>query len=133
MGDADALRTRLPGIFTRRGAFLTRVFWRALVWTAITALLRTSPLSLCDGGGSVLGVLGGIHYWWPKITGASVQRTCSAAWPPCGVEGFNLSFPAVPILGYHGHAPPDNIRTLGVQVLNVLKLRRRIGDGWFGS
>jgi cytochrome c oxidase subunit 1 len=71
-------------------------------------------------GGSVMAYLGGIHYWWPKITG----RRYSEAWGRVAALiiffGFNLTFFPQYLLGYLGmprryhEYPPD------LQVLNVL-------------
>jgi cytochrome c oxidase subunit I len=71
-------------------------------------------------GGSVMAYLGGIHFWWPKITG----RLYSEAWARFAAIlmffGFNLTFFPQFLLGwlgmprrYHEYAPR-------YQVLNVL-------------
>ena len=53
-------------------------------------------------GGAVLGYLGGLHYWWPKITG----RLYPEAWGRLAAVivfiGFNLTFFPQFILGYLG-------------------------------
>jgi cytochrome c oxidase subunit 1 len=71
-------------------------------------------------GGSVMAFLGGIHFWWPKITG----RLYSDGWARFAAIliffGFNLTFFPQFILGYLGmprryhEYPPE------FQVLNVL-------------
>jgi len=71
-------------------------------------------------GGAVMGYLGGIHFWWPKITG----RLYSDFWGRVSAVvvfiGFNLTFFPQFLLGYLGmprrfyHYPPE------FQVLNVL-------------
>ena len=71
-------------------------------------------------GGTVMAYLGGIHYWWPKITG----RMYSEGWARFAAivvfVGFNLTFFPQFILGYLGmprryhEYPPE------FQVLNVL-------------
>ncbi|MGH8314236.1 MAG: cytochrome c oxidase subunit I [Steroidobacterales bacterium] len=71
-------------------------------------------------GGAVMAFLGGIHFWWPKITG----RLYSEAWARFAAivvfVGFNLTFFPQFILGYLGmprryhEYPPE------FQVLNVL-------------
>jgi cytochrome c oxidase subunit 1 len=71
-------------------------------------------------GGTVMAYLGGIHYWWPKITG----RRYNEAWGRVAALiiffGFNLTFFPQYLLGYLGmprryhEYPPD------LQVLNVL-------------
>lgn len=71
-------------------------------------------------GGSVTAYIGGIHYWWPKITG----RMYSELWAKIAALalfiGFNLTFYPQFILGYSGmprryHEYPD-----AFQFLNVL-------------
>lgn len=71
-------------------------------------------------GGSVMGYLGGIHYWWPKMTG----RLYSEGWGIVSAiiifVGFNLTFFPQFVLGYLGmprryHAYPEEW-----QVLNVM-------------
>jgi len=71
-------------------------------------------------GGAVMAFLGGIHFWWPKITG----RLYSDGWARFAAIliffGFNLTFFPQFILGYLGmprryhEYPPE------FQVLNVL-------------
>jgi len=71
-------------------------------------------------GGAVMAFLGGIHFWWPKITG----RIYSDGWARFAAIlvffGFNLTFFPQFILGYLGmprryhEYPPE------FQVLNVL-------------
>lgn len=71
-------------------------------------------------GGAVMGYLGGIHFWWPKMTG----RMYSEGWGRSSAIliffGFNLTFFPQFILGYLGmprryHAYPDEW-----QILNVM-------------
>jgi cytochrome c oxidase subunit I len=71
-------------------------------------------------GGTIMGYLGGIHYWWPKISG----RLYPAGWARFAAlvvfVGFNLTFFPQFILGYLGmprryHAYPEEF-----QVLNVM-------------
>jgi cytochrome c oxidase subunit 1 len=71
-------------------------------------------------GGAIMGYLGGLHYWWPKITG----RLYPEGWARLGAAviflGFNLTFFPQFVLGYLGmprryHAYPEEF-----QVLNVM-------------
>jgi cytochrome c oxidase subunit I len=71
-------------------------------------------------GGAIMGYLGGLHYWWPKITG----RLYSEGWSKFAAlvvfVGFNLTFFPQFLLGYLGmprryHAYADEF-----QVLNVM-------------
>jgi cytochrome c oxidase subunit 1 len=71
-------------------------------------------------GGAVMGYLGGIHYWWPKITGRMYSETLSRIAALIVFLGFNLTFFPQFILGYLGmprryHVYPDEF-----QVLNVM-------------
>jgi cytochrome c oxidase subunit 1 len=70
-------------------------------------------------GGSVMAYLGGIHFWWPKITG----RMYSEAWGRLAAviifAGFNLTFFPQYLLGYAGmprryHAYPEEFQLLHV-------------------
>ena len=53
-------------------------------------------------GGAMIAFLGGLHYWWPKITG----RMCSELWGRLACllifVGFNLTFFPQFVLGTHG-------------------------------
>ncbi len=71
-------------------------------------------------GGAIMAYLGGLHFWWPKITG----RLYPEWWGRLGAllvfVGFNLTFSPQFVLGYLGmprryHAYPEEF-----QVLNVL-------------
>jgi cytochrome c oxidase subunit I len=71
-------------------------------------------------GGTVMAYLGGMHFWWPKITG----RMYPEAWARFSALviflGFNLTFLPQFVLGYLGmprryHAYPPEF-----QVLNVM-------------
>ena len=70
-------------------------------------------------GGAVMGYLGGIHYWWPKMTG----RIYSGFWSHLSALlifiGFNLTFFPQFLLGYMGmprryHVYPDEFQVLHV-------------------
>ncbi|MGH9765464.1 MAG: cbb3-type cytochrome c oxidase subunit I, partial [Blastocatellia bacterium] len=71
-------------------------------------------------GGAVMGYMGGLHFWWPKITG----RLYPEAWAKLSAliifVGFNFTFFPQFILGYMGMPrryyayPPE------FQVLNVM-------------
>ena len=71
-------------------------------------------------GGSVMAYLGGIHYWWPKITG----RLYSEAWGRVAALtiffGFNLTFFPQYLLGYLGMPRRYHEYSPDLQLLNVL-------------
>jgi cytochrome c oxidase subunit 1 len=71
-------------------------------------------------GGTIMAYLGGLHYWWPKITGRMYNRTLGKFSAALVFVGFNLTFFPQFIVGYLGmprryHAYPPEF-----QVLNVL-------------
>ncbi len=71
-------------------------------------------------GGTVMGYLGGIHYYWPKISGRMYPESWGKISALITFIGFNLTFFPQFVLGYMGmprryHAYPDEF-----QVLNVL-------------
>jgi cytochrome c oxidase subunit 1 len=71
-------------------------------------------------GGAIMGYLGGLHYWWPKISGRLYPGFLSRLSALLVFVGFNLTFFPQFILGYLGMPrrywsyPPE------FQVLNVL-------------
>src|SRR3982075_4203974 len=71
-------------------------------------------------GGAVMGYMGGIHFWWPKITGRLYPEMWARVAAVIVFAGFNLTFFPQFILGYLGmprryHAYPEEF-----QVLNVM-------------
>ena len=71
-------------------------------------------------GGTIMGYLGGLHYWWPKITGRLYPVFWSRLSALVVFIGFNVTFFPQFILGYLGmprryHAYPPEF-----QVLNVM-------------
>jgi cytochrome c oxidase subunit 1 len=71
-------------------------------------------------GGAVMGYLGGLHYWWPKISG----RLYPDGWARFAALiiflGFNLTFFPQFILGYLGMPRRYAIYPPEFQVLNVM-------------
>jgi len=71
-------------------------------------------------GGTIMGYLGGLHYWWPKISGRLYNEWLAKFSALTIFLGFNLTFFPQFIVGYLGmprryHAYPPEF-----QVLNVL-------------
>jgi cytochrome c oxidase subunit I len=71
-------------------------------------------------GGMVMAYLGGIHFWWPKMTGRMYNEALGRISAVVIFLGFNLTFFPQFVLGYLGmprryHAYPPEF-----QVLNVL-------------
>jgi cytochrome c oxidase subunit I len=71
-------------------------------------------------GGTVMGYLGGIHFWWPKMTGRMYPEIWGKLSALTVFVGFNLTFFPQFVLGYLGmprryyEYPPE------YQVLNVM-------------
>lgn len=71
-------------------------------------------------GGAVMGYLGGLHYWWPKMTGRLYPEIWGKLAALTIFIGFNLTFFPQFVLGYLGmprryfEYPPE------YQVLNVM-------------
>src|SRR5205807_2332118 len=53
-------------------------------------------------GGSVMAYLGGIHFWWPKISGRMYPETLGRWSAVLIFAGFNLTFFPQFLLGYLG-------------------------------
>ncbi|MDP1569967.1 MAG: cytochrome c oxidase subunit I [Vicinamibacterales bacterium] len=71
-------------------------------------------------GGAIMGYLGGLHFWWPKIVGRMYSEFLSRISAILVFVGFNLTFFPQFVLGYMGmprryHMYPDEF-----QVLNVM-------------
>ncbi|MGH7137383.1 MAG: cytochrome c oxidase subunit I, partial [Pirellulales bacterium] len=71
-------------------------------------------------GGTVMAYLGGIHFWWPKISG----RMYPEAWARFSAilifVGFNLTFFPQYVLGYLGMPRRYHVYPEEFQLLNVL-------------
>ena len=70
-------------------------------------------------GGAIMGYLGGLHLWWPKITGRMYPEFLARAAAIIVFLGFNLTFFPQFILGYLGmprryHSYPPEFQTLNV-------------------
>jgi cytochrome c oxidase subunit 1 len=71
-------------------------------------------------GGAIMGYLGGLHFWWPKMFGVMYSEFFSRISAILVFVGFNLTFFPQFVVGYIGmprryHAYPDEF-----QVLNVM-------------
>jgi cytochrome c oxidase subunit I len=92
-------------------------------------------------GGMVTAYFGGLHYWWPKITGRLYPEAWARAAAILIFFGFNLTFFPQFILGYLGmprryHAYPPEFQVLhvlssaGASVLAVAYLMPLCYLGW---
>ena len=111
-------------------------------------------------GGTVIAFLGGIHYWWPKMTGKLYNETLGKVSALLVFVGFNLTFFIQFVMGSQGmprryHDYPDmpwleplhQVSTIGSYVLGVgllvvlvnglLSLRKKTpkapGNPWGGA
>src|SRR6187399_48861 len=71
-------------------------------------------------GGAIMAYMGGLHFWWPKMSGKMYPEAPAKMSAILVFVGFNLTFFPQFVLGYLGmprryHAYPDEF-----QVLNVL-------------
>jgi cytochrome c oxidase subunit 1 len=70
-------------------------------------------------GGMVMAYMGGLHFWWPKMTGRMYSQVWSQISAAIIFVGFNLTFFPQFILGYLGmprryHAYPPEFQMLNV-------------------
>ena len=70
-------------------------------------------------GGTIMAYLGGLHYWWPKMSGRMYPEGWAKLSALIIFLGFNLTFFPQFILGYLGmprryHAYPDEFQVLHV-------------------
>jgi cytochrome c oxidase subunit 1 len=71
-------------------------------------------------GGTIMGYLGGLHYWWPKITGRLYPEWWARVSAVIVFVGFNLTFFPQFILGYLGMPRRYHVYPPEFQVLNVM-------------
>lgn len=70
-------------------------------------------------GGAVMGYLGGLHFWWPKMTGRMYSEWWARLSALIIFVGFNLTFFPQFVLGYLGmprryHTYPEDFHVLNV-------------------
>jgi len=71
-------------------------------------------------GGAVMGYLGGIHFWWPKMTGRMYPEGWARFSAILIFVGFNLTFFPQFVLGYLGMPRRYHIYDEEFQILNVM-------------
>jgi cytochrome c oxidase subunit 1 len=71
-------------------------------------------------GGAVMGYLGAIHFWWPKMTGRMYPEFWGKIAAATIFLGFNLTFFPQFVLGYLGMPRRYHAYAPEFQVLNVL-------------
>jgi cytochrome c oxidase subunit 1 len=70
-------------------------------------------------GGAIMAFMGGLHFWWPKMTGKMYPESLAKASALLVFFGFNGTFFPQFVLGYLGmprryHAYPDEFQVLNV-------------------
>ena len=71
-------------------------------------------------GGMVTGFMGGLHYWWPKITGRLYPEIWGKLAALATFLGFNLTFFPLFVLGYLGQPRRYHIYPPEFQIFHVL-------------
>jgi len=71
-------------------------------------------------GGAIIGYLGGLHFWWPKITGRMYPETWGRVSALIIFVGFNFTFFPQFVLGYLGMPRRYYAYVPEFQVLHVL-------------
>ncbi len=71
-------------------------------------------------GGAIMGFMGGLHFWWPKITGKMYAEGWAKISAIIIFLGFNLTFFPQFILGYMGMPRRYHVYPPEFQVYNVL-------------
>jgi len=81
-------------------------------------------------GGAIMAYMGGLHFWWPKMTGKLYNESLAKVSAILVFVGFNLTFGPQFIVGYLGmprryHTYPDEFQvwnvasTLGASILGM--------------
>ena len=65
-------------------------------------------------GGAVMGYMGGLHFWWPKMTGRMYPEAWARVSAIILFVGFNLTFFPQFMLGYPGNAPALSCLSAGI-------------------
>jgi cytochrome c oxidase subunit 1 len=71
-------------------------------------------------GGAIMGYMGALHYWWPKMTGRMYPEGWAKLAALIIFVGFNLTFFPQFILGYQGMPRRYHEYSPEFQVLNVM-------------
>jgi cytochrome c oxidase subunit 1 len=71
-------------------------------------------------GGMVMAYMGGLHYWWPKITGRLYPEWWGRVSASIIFIGFNLTFFPQFLLGYLGMPRRYHVYPEEFQILNVM-------------
>ena len=80
-------------------------------------------------GGMVMAYMGGLHYWWPKITGRMYSEWWSRLAALIICVGFFLTFLPQFVLGYNGMPRRYHTYAPEFQAWNVLSTAGRVDSG----
>src|SRR5918999_1617830 len=83
-------------------------------------------------GGTVMGYLGGLHNWWPKITGRMYPEGWARFAALVVFVGFNLTFFPQFLLGYMGMPRRYHVYPLDAPLWQVLHVMSSAGAAGFG-
>jgi cytochrome c oxidase subunit 1 len=84
-------------------------------------------------GGAIMGYLGGLHFWWPKMTGRMYPENWARAAALILFVGFNLTFFPQFLLGFLGLPRRYHVYPPEFHLLNVLSTAGAsiLGLGYF--
>jgi cytochrome c oxidase subunit 1 len=71
-------------------------------------------------GGTIMAYMGGLHFWWPKISGRMYPENWARISAAIVFLGFNLTFFPQFLLGYLGMPRRYHVYPEEFQVLNVM-------------
>jgi len=71
-------------------------------------------------GGTIMAYLGGLHYWWPKMTGRMYNEVWGGISSLIIFVGFNMTFFPQFVLGYIGMPRRYHVYPAEFQILHVL-------------
>jgi cytochrome c oxidase subunit 1 len=71
-------------------------------------------------GGAIMGYLGGLHFWWPKITGKMYDELLARTSAILIFAGFNLTFLPQFVVGYLGNPRRYHYYPPEFQIFHIL-------------
>jgi cytochrome c oxidase subunit 1 len=80
----------------------------------------TGQFHYITAGGVIMAYLGGLHFWWPKITGRMYPEAPAKVAAVILFAGVNLTFLPQFVLGYLGMPSRFSVYPEEFQILNVI-------------
>ena len=117
---ADALCLRFPWIVPHRRAHRTVPRLPRIDMHVHDTYFVVAHFHYIMVGGAVMGYLGGLHFWWPKITGRMYPEWLARIAALVLFVGFNLTFFPQFVLGYLGMPRRYHVYPPEFQVYNVM-------------